>query len=335
MKPVDNSPSAGDAGRQVPLSPSPGLADSEWSPNSSSYEGVGDVTSQALGERHVFEPTTDRPPETPRWLTDDIRSAFEQTLDDLPELCRQLELNYDALLARGDRDDHDSAIRYVTRFEVLDLADRRTKWETSANRNEPLTLADRGVAGPSVDPAWWADLNREAGARRQGVLPTLIGWISITVHELTKAGLPFEAPADPDQVVWAVDRTGRARATKPGPSIASQASWLRRRTGFIYDQVWARGMIAELAGIRRDLERIVGPVHARPDANTVRSPRELADYFDIPYGTIRRWISEGSLPPAIDAHGNPIVTPKGRQLYFLTDARGLAQTRRPTKKETR
>jgi len=240
---------------------------------------------------HTFDPTIGA-----QWLTLADRLQLERDLADLPTLADILERNYAALLARGDHDPDDRSVRYPTRMAVLDLADRRTKWERSADRTEPLTLADRGVRGPEVDPQWWSTMARNIGARRQGILPTLGSWVSLAVGEMHDADEWHTVPADPDRVVWVVTPCGSASPTKPGPTVASEAGWLLLHLNWICDQQWVLELAAEVRDIVRDLEQL-GVDLRGPDHKATGTARELADDLDIPIGTMRRWIACGWLTP--------------------------------------
>ena len=88
--------------------------------------------SQHRSETQVFDPAV-----SVQWLSLADRLQLERELADLPALADILERNYDALLARGDRDPDDRSVRYVTRFDVLDLADRRGQAWSAPQRIDP------------------------------------------------------------------------------------------------------------------------------------------------------------------------------------------------------
>lgn len=239
----------------------------------------------------TFDPTAGQ-----AWLSLADRLQLERELTDLPELAEQLDRNYDALLAQGDRDPDDRSVRYVTRFEVLDLADHRFKWERSATSTEPLTTRDRGIHGPTTDPAWWADLARRMGSRRQGILPTLASWVSLAAGEMHDAGAWHTTPADPDQIVWVVTPDGDTHATKPGPTVTTEAGWLRRHLDWIAGQQWVTELAGEVHDIVTGLDAL-GISLAGPDHRATGTVRELADDLDIPEQTIRDWIRKEWLLP--------------------------------------
>lgn len=243
----------------------------------------------------TFDPTADTSG-LGVWLSLADRLQLQRDLADLPALAELLDRHYFDFLARGDRNPDDSSVRYVTRFDVLDLADRRTKWEHSATRTEPLTLADRRIAGPNVDPAWWADLARRMGARRQGILPTLGSWVSLASGEMHDAGEWHTPPADPDLAVWVVAADGTTHLSKPGPTVASEAGWLHRHLEWILGQQWVIELADEVRQIVLDLEALGVGIEG-PDHRATGTVSELAEHLDIPQQTIRDWIRKGWLHP--------------------------------------
>jgi hypothetical protein len=238
---------------------------------------------------HSFAPTT-----SVQWLTLADRLQLERDLTDLPELADILDRNYHQLLAQGDRDPDDRAIRYPTRMDVLDLADRRTKWERSADRTEPLTLNDRGIHDPSIDPAWWADMARRLGNRRQGILPTITSWVSLAVGEMHDTGTWHTQPTDPDRIVWQVGPDAIAHPTKPGPTVASETAWLTHHLEWITTQQWSIDLAAELRTIIRDLEQL-GIDYTAANQHACLTADQIADIEPISRSTIYRWWNQGLL----------------------------------------
>lgn len=231
------------------------------------------------------------------WLDLATRYQLERDLTDLPELTTQLERNYDALLARGDRNPDDPQERYPIRTNVLDLADRRWKQEAI------------------TDPAGEADLARRIGARRLGILPTLASWVSLTVGEMHDAEAWHTRPADPDQVVWVVTTAGEIHATKPGPTVASEAGWLRRHLDWIVEQQWVTELADEVRQIVTDLDSL-GISHEGPDHHATGTLLELSDALDIPAGTLRRWAALGWLAPITDKRPKLYVRHEAITLRF-------------------
>ncbi len=238
----------------------------------------------------TFDPTPAATPQT--WLTLADRLQLERELADLPTLADLLERNYDALLARGDRDPDDSAVRYVTRFDVLDLADRRVKWERSASRTEPLTLADRGAPGPNVDPAFWAEMGRQLGAQRMGILPTLVSWVGDFAGSIPTLRYP---PTDPARVMWICWPNGDVLPmTGWEPTIERECRWLLAHLDDIVacQQItvfrdWLHGVITSLDALGISL--------AGPHEHACLSAEELAELYPVSRSTVYRWWNEGHL----------------------------------------
>lgn len=235
-----------------------------------------------------FEPDTTKI----QWLDLAARLQLERDLADLPTLVELLERNYDALLSRGDRNPDNPNEKYPIRPDVLDLADRRWKWAT--NGIEPRTLATRGIVEHAADPAGEADLARRIGARRLGVLPTLASWVSLTVGEMHDAGQWHLRPADPDQVVWVATTTGEIRATKPGPTVASEAGWLLRHLDWIVGQQWVTELADELRRIVEDLARL-GVTMDGPHHHACLTADQIADQHPVSRATVYRWWKAGML----------------------------------------
>lgn len=207
----------------------------------------------------TYEPTT-----TQGWLSLADRLQLERELADLPTLADILERNYDALLALGDRDPDDRSVRYVTRFDVLDLADRRHKRE-----GDP-------------DAAGLADLARRMGARRLGILPTLESWLASYEADMLDRGVEHTDPV----------LDGRS-------TVTTAAGWLSAHLDWIALQPGSEQLVAEVHDIVRGLDAL-GISLAGPDHSATGTVRELADDLDIPLGTLRRWIAEGKLTPLND-----------------------------------
>lgn len=204
-----------------------------------------------------FEPDTTKI----QWLDLAARLQLERDLGDLPTLAELLERNYDDLLARGDRNPDDSSVRYVTRFTVLDLADRRRK------------------AVVEDDPAGVADLARRMGARRLGILPTLESWLFAYEADMLDAG--------EDHVTPVLDGTS---------TVTTAAGWLRQHLDWIVEQPGSEQLASEVRDIVRDLDTL-GINLDGPDHRATGTVRELADALDIPAPTIYGWIRLGYLQP--------------------------------------
>ena len=86
-------------------------------------------------------------------------------------------------------------------------------------------------------------------------------------------------------------------------------------------------MAADIAGMVRDLETIVGPAYTRPlsDRDVLATATELADILRAPSGTVRSWIARGRLQQAHNhASGRPLVTERGLALYYVVEAQAVA-----------
>lgn len=259
---------------------------------------------------------TSNPATNTQWLDLAGQLQLERDLTDLPTLAELLERNYPALLARGDRDPLDSAIRYVARFDVLDLADRRTKWERSAHTSEPLTLADRDIAGPNIDPAWWADMARRVDARRQGILPTLTSWVGDFAGTIPPDSMHYP-PTDPARMIWICWPDGTvAPTTGWEPTIARECHWLHSHLDTITTLQQAQEFAAEIRSIVADLNQ-AGLTLDPPDPHATATIPTLAAHTGIPAATIYRWASHGYL--------QPINNTRPRH-YIRREVEGLART---------
>ena len=221
--------------------------------------------------------TYDPTPAQVQWLSLADRLQLERDLADLPELAAILDREYFALLARGDRNPDDHAIRYPIATAVADLADRRWKTDTIA-----------------TDPALEADTARRIGARRLGIAPTLASWVSLAVGEMHHAGAEHTPPMNPDLVVWVVEAAGAVHQTRPGPSVTSEAGWLRRHLDWIVEQQWVTDLAGEIRAIVSELDQL-GINLDGPDERACMTADHLAELFEIHRSTIERWYRAGHL----------------------------------------
>lgn len=208
----------------------------------------------------TFDPT----PAAPTWLDLAAQLQLERDLANLPDLADLLDRNYFHLLARGDRDPRDSAVRYVTRFDVLDLADTRTK----------DGLLDTDAPG-------LADLNRRADARRLGILPNLELWIRMAEADMLDEGVEHTDPVI------------------EGSSVTTAAGWLRRHLDWILGQQWVIELADEVRRIVLDLDAL-GVGFAAIDRSAIGTVNELAQSTGVPAATIYRWAANGYLQPVND-----------------------------------
>ena len=222
-----------------------------------------------------FDPTP--APQLIAWLDLATRLQLDRDLADLPTLAELLDRNYFHLLAKGDRNPLDSAVRYVVKFDALDLADRRFK-----------------PAYTAADPVIEADTARRMGARRQGILPTLTSWVGIVVDDMHRHDAWHRIPTDPDQIVWAVDTEGVAHPSKPGPSVASEAGWLGSHVEWICGQPYVIELADELRRIVLDLEAL-GVGRTAPDRWATMTADELRNADIVSKATVYRWFNAGLL----------------------------------------
>lgn len=207
----------------------------------------------------TFDPTT-----SVQWLSLADRLQLERELADLPALADLLERHYDDLLSLGDRDPDDRSVRYVTRFDVLDLADCRHKHEIDA------------------DPAGLADLARRMGARRLGILPTLESWLRAYEADMLDLGVDHTDPV----------LDGHS-------TVTTAAGWLLVHLDWIADQPGSEQLVAEVHDIAADLADM-GVTLDGPNEQATGTLTELSDALKIPAGTLRRWVALGWLCPVTD-----------------------------------
>ena len=196
---------------------------------------------------------------TQGWLSLADRLQLERELADLPTLADILERNYDALLALGDRDPDDRSVRYVTRFDVLDLADRRHKRE-----GDP-------------DAAGLADLARRMGARRLGILPTLESWLASYEADMLDRGVEHTDPV----------LDGRS-------TVTTAAGWLSAHLDWIALQPGSEQLVAEVHDIVLGLAAL-GVTIDGPHEQACLSADELAERFEVSRRTLYRWLDAGML----------------------------------------
>ena len=113
---------------------------------------------------------------------------------------------------------------------VLDLLDTREKPDADPTRQD-------------------FDLDRRAGARRQGVLPTLASWSRLVDSELWDEGREHTPPSD-------------------DPTVAGECGFLLEHLRWAEDHQWFDELAADIAGIHRDLMRAV----REPDPIALRCP---------------------------------------------------------------
>lgn len=102
---------------------------------------------------------------------------------------------------------------------LVDLTDTREKPDAEAQRTD-------------------YDLDRMAGGRRQGVLPTLASWTRLVDGELWDEGIEHDDPA-------------------ADPTVVSECAFLLTHLGWCSEQQWFDELAADVKSIRRDLRDAV------------------------------------------------------------------------------
>lgn len=202
----------------------------------------------------VFDPTPGRV----AWIEYADRLQLERELADLPDLIDILDGSYWPLLARGDRDPVDAAVRYVTRFSVLDLADRRHKGEAAAD--PAAEVARRGDTG-----------------RRYGLLPTLEAWVRTFEAQMLDQDVDHDDPV--------LDQTATA---------TTSAGWLRRHLDWIITQPDVVQLAAEIHQIITDLD-MHGISTTGPNDAACMTADDIANLEGPSRATIYRWWKAGRL----------------------------------------
>lgn len=105
-------------------------------------------------------------------------------------------------------------------LEVLDLLDRRHKNDVEPTRDN-------------------YDLDRLAGNRRLGILPTLSQWVRLADGEMWDSGVQHSAPSD-------------------NSSVDTECSWLLHHLDWITEQPWLNEMAEDLTRMLKDAQRVVG-----------------------------------------------------------------------------
>lgn len=145
-------------------------------------------------------------------------------LTDLPDLFASLFMYLIPGSAPQDPDQRSGrsnpAHRSIVNLDVVDLIDRREKANAEPTRTD-------------------YDLDRRAGARRQGVLPTLASWSRLVSAELWDEGMEHDEPAD--------------EAT-----IVGECGFLLRHLSWAGRQGWFLEMHEDVRTIRADVRRAIG-----------------------------------------------------------------------------
>lgn len=113
------------------------------------------------------------------------------------------------------------------------------------------------------------DLDRRAGARRQGILPTLVAWVRLVDGEMWDQGVDHDPPGaqiacsghcvivDPAPSAQGPCTDNLDRHTLPA-TVAGECSWLCGHLAWIMTRTWVDELAAELERILKDIRRACG-----------------------------------------------------------------------------
>lgn len=188
------------------------------------------------------------------------REELETLLAELPKVFALLPLFVETSTAPPDPDHRigdSNPARPPMRLEVLDLLDMREKADAEAQRTD-------------------YDLDRRAGSRRQGVLPTLVGWARLVDGELADdEDLPEYKQADEHGLIACsavcTEAPNRARKLKTygpcsevakhhwsTPTVTGECAWLSAQLGWIIEQDWADEFENDVSNMVTDVKRVTG-----------------------------------------------------------------------------
>lgn len=155
--------------------------------------------------------------------TEKLRAQLSEALEQIPaafDLLGEFILPGSAPVSPDGPRGASSPSRPPLNLVVLDLQDTRQKRDCDPSRTD-------------------YDLDRRAGARRQGVLPTLASWVRLVDGELWDEALEHDPPTD-------------------APTVATECTWLGDHVDWIVDQQWAVEIADECAAILRDIRAAIG-----------------------------------------------------------------------------
>jgi hypothetical protein len=140
-------------------------------------------------------------------------------------------------------------------LDVLDLEDERTKHDSDPQRLD-------------------YDLDRRAGARRQGIRPTLAAWVCLADGELWDNNIPHVSPC-------------------ANPPVFGACSFLLEHLEWITAQKWAADIAADVGAMLADAKRIVGdekPAARKcPECYWPVEPRDNEAWFSCT-GCRKTWV---------------------------------------------
>ena len=232
----------------------------------------------------------DRTPRLAPWLTDVQAAGLAQDLRDIPQLADELVDHLGEFLGhRTIGDQGPKGPSYPISFTVLDLLDERTKGADWAD-----------------DPIGEADLAQRCGAARHGILVTLESWVRLADGEMWDCDVEHMFPAET-------------------PSIATEAGWLGAHLEWIATQQWSTELAEDITRIAGALRTLVGDGRILDDTEVVDTMPGIAGQLKVSTGAIRKLVWRGQLKPALGPDGQPMTTNHGRPLYWVRDARELAE----------
>lgn len=188
------------------------------------------------------------------------REELETLLAELPKVFALLPLFVETGTAPPDPDHRigdSNPARPPMRLEVLDLLDMREKADAEAVRTD-------------------YDLDRRAGSRRQGVLPTLASWCRLVDSGLlADDDRPDYKEADEYGLIACsavcTEAPNRARKTRKygpcsentkahqaTPTVPGECGWLTRHLNWIIEAPWSDEFDNDLSNMVTDVKRVTG-----------------------------------------------------------------------------
>lgn len=175
---------------------------------------------------------------------------------------------------------------------VLDLEDSREKADSDPQRLD-------------------YDLDRRAGARRNGVVPTLQSWVRRADGEMHDQDLKHNPPGQALACGGACMITSSiAGDLMQGPctydrdkhlepaTIGSETAWLQAHVDWISKQPWADEIAAELEQMLTDIKAVTGWSRAEPDrcpdCNWIVEPRDGGAWY-VCTGCARTWAMQSEI----------------------------------------
>ena len=163
-------------------------------------------------------------------------------LSELPALYQLLPLFVLGTGATEERTATTSPARPPANLGIFDRLDTREKPDADLSRED-------------------FDLDRRAGARRQGVLPTLVAWTRLADGELWDAGLVHPPPFDE-------------------PSVASECAFLAEHLEWLAEQRWFGELAADVQRMRQDMRQAVREYDLPPLVCTIETCRWTVEIMD-------------------------------------------------------